>query len=286
MWFDGPMDNADDHQQRHRRPDRRRRSTSTPASPNSVVSNNFIRNTGDDGLAMWSETTAERRTTRSTTTRCRRRSLANGIAIYGGTRQHGVEQPRRRPDPRGQRPARRLPLRRRAVRRAPVDHQQHHGPRRHVRAELEHRPRRDLDLRAGEEHRRGHPGGRGQLPRQHLQRDHAGQRLAGEGPVLDHERPLQGHPGRRHGHLGGQRPRRRVGVVRERGRPQRRRRRRQQLRVVPLHAGRLGVLARPTSAATTAAAPPGPGSRRGSCRTPSPATTARRSSRRRRPSPW
>ncbi len=48
---------------------------------------------------------------------------------------------------------------------------------------------------------------------------------------------------------------------------------------------RLGVLARSTSAATTAAARPVRGSRRGSCRTRSPATTARRSScpRRRRP---
>ena len=49
------------------------------------------------------------------------------------------------------------------------------------------------------------------LPRQHLQRDHAGHRLAGEGPVLDHERALQGHPGGRHRHLGGQRPGGRVG---------------------------------------------------------------------------
>ena len=31
-------------------------------------------------------------------------------------------------------------------------------------------------------------------------------RLPGEGPVLDHERPLQGHQGRRHRHLGAQRP--------------------------------------------------------------------------------
>ncbi|MGC5224800.1 glycosyl hydrolase family 28-related protein [Micromonospora sp. DT81.3] len=51
---------------------------------NSTVSNNFVRNTGDDGLAMWSEGTAnagntfERNTVQSPT-------LANGIAVYGGT---------------------------------------------------------------------------------------------------------------------------------------------------------------------------------------------------------
>lgn len=49
----------------------------------SVVRNNFIRNTGDDGLAMWSEALQNRgnvfeRNTIQTPT------LANGIAIYGG----------------------------------------------------------------------------------------------------------------------------------------------------------------------------------------------------------
>ena len=48
----------------------------------------------------------------------------------------------------------------------------------HARAELEHRPRRDLVLRPGQEHRRRHPGHRRPLPGQHLQRDHAGLRLA------------------------------------------------------------------------------------------------------------
>jgi hypothetical protein len=49
----------------------------------SVVRNTFVRNTGDDGLAMWSEKTAdagnifERNTVQSPT-------LANGIAVYGG----------------------------------------------------------------------------------------------------------------------------------------------------------------------------------------------------------
>ncbi|HEU5475548.1 MAG TPA: glycosyl hydrolase family 28-related protein [Actinophytocola sp.] len=51
---------------------------------NSVVSNNFIRNTGDDGLAMWSEhipnagNTFDHNTVQSPV-------LANGIALYGGT---------------------------------------------------------------------------------------------------------------------------------------------------------------------------------------------------------
>ncbi|KQX05189.1 MULTISPECIES: glycosyl hydrolase family 28-related protein [unclassified Leifsonia] len=50
----------------------------------STVANNFVRNTGDDGLAMWSEkvgnagNTFDRNTVQTPT-------LANGIAIYGGT---------------------------------------------------------------------------------------------------------------------------------------------------------------------------------------------------------
>ena len=49
----------------------------------SVASNNVVRNTGDDGLAMWAETTTnsgnrfENNTVQTPT-------LANGIAIYGG----------------------------------------------------------------------------------------------------------------------------------------------------------------------------------------------------------
>ena len=174
---------------------------------NSVVSNNFVRNTGDDALAMWSENTANANNTFDHNT-VQSPVLANGIAVYGGTDNTVSEQPRRRPGPGGQRPAGRLPVRRHRVRRPPVDHQQHHGPGRHLRAQLEHRSGRDLDLRARAVHRRGRPGRRGQLPRQRLQRDHAGQRLPGEGPVLDLECPLQGHQGRRHGYVGGERPRR------------------------------------------------------------------------------
>jgi len=51
---------------------------------NSVVSNNFIRNTGDDGLAMWSEKAEDANDTFDHNT-VQTPVLANGIAIYGGT---------------------------------------------------------------------------------------------------------------------------------------------------------------------------------------------------------
>ncbi|MEO7286023.1 MAG: glycosyl hydrolase family 28-related protein, partial [Jatrophihabitantaceae bacterium] len=51
---------------------------------NSVVSNNFIRNTGDDGLAMWSEKVADTGDVFDHNT-VQTPVLANGIALYGGT---------------------------------------------------------------------------------------------------------------------------------------------------------------------------------------------------------
>ena len=48
------------------------------------MSNNFVRNTGDDGLAMWSERTANADNTFDHNT-VQTPTLANGIAIYGGT---------------------------------------------------------------------------------------------------------------------------------------------------------------------------------------------------------
>ncbi|MCK2239596.1 MULTISPECIES: discoidin domain-containing protein [unclassified Crossiella] len=51
---------------------------------NSVVRNNFLRNTGDDALAMWSIHSANRGNTFSHNTIVQP-NLANGIAIYGGT---------------------------------------------------------------------------------------------------------------------------------------------------------------------------------------------------------
>jgi len=83
MWFDGPMHNlsvtnniiADqiaDGLNFH------------SGVTNSVVSNNFIRNTGDDALAMWSEQTADAGNTFDHNT-VQTPVLANGIAVYGGT---------------------------------------------------------------------------------------------------------------------------------------------------------------------------------------------------------
>ena len=50
----------------------------------SSVTNSFIRNTGDDALAMWSESTSNARNTFARNT-VQTPSLANGIAVYGGT---------------------------------------------------------------------------------------------------------------------------------------------------------------------------------------------------------
>jgi hypothetical protein len=83
MWFDGPMTNLSitnnvivdqiaDGLNFH------------TGVTNSVVSNNFIRNSGDDGLAMWSEKIADAGNTFDHNT-VQTPVLANGIAIYGGT---------------------------------------------------------------------------------------------------------------------------------------------------------------------------------------------------------
>lgn len=83
MWFDGPMSNL--------------RITGNVITDqiadglnfhtgvtDSVVRNNFVRNSGDDGLAMWSEKTGNARNTFDHNT-VQTPVLANGIAIYGGT---------------------------------------------------------------------------------------------------------------------------------------------------------------------------------------------------------
>jgi hypothetical protein len=82
LWFDGPMTNlkVTDTIVVDQIADALNFHTGVTKS---VVRNTFVRNTGDDGLAMWSEKTAnagnvfERNTVQSPT-------LANGIAIYGG----------------------------------------------------------------------------------------------------------------------------------------------------------------------------------------------------------
>ncbi|GAA1951415.1 glycosyl hydrolase family 28-related protein [Agromyces allii] len=83
MWFDGPMHDLviDDNIIVDQMADALNFHTGVT---DSTVSNTFVRNTGDDGLAMWSEHVAnagnvfDRNTVQSP-------SLANGIAIYGGT---------------------------------------------------------------------------------------------------------------------------------------------------------------------------------------------------------
>ncbi|MEU4534132.1 glycosyl hydrolase family 28-related protein [Streptosporangium sp. NPDC023825] len=83
MWFDGPMrnlkitnniivDQIADALNFH------------GGVTDSVVSNNFTRNTGDDGLALWSEKIANARNTFDRNT-VQTPTLANGIAVYGGT---------------------------------------------------------------------------------------------------------------------------------------------------------------------------------------------------------
>jgi hypothetical protein len=83
MWFDGPMTNL--------------RITGNVIADqigdginfhtgvtNSLVSGNFIRNTGDDGLAMWSDKTQDAGNTFDHNT-VQTPVLANGIALYGGS---------------------------------------------------------------------------------------------------------------------------------------------------------------------------------------------------------
>nr|WP_203836703.1 glycosyl hydrolase family 28-related protein [Actinoplanes humidus] len=83
MWFDGPMDNLRisgniivdqiaDGLNFH------------TGVTNSLVRNNFVRNSGDDGLALWSEKTADSGNTFDHNT-VQTPTLANGIAVYGGT---------------------------------------------------------------------------------------------------------------------------------------------------------------------------------------------------------
>jgi Pectate lyase superfamily protein len=83
LWFDGPMSNlrvtnnviADqiaDGLNFH------------TAVTNSLVRDNFVRNTGDDGLAMWSDRTEDANDTFDHNT-VQTPVLANGIALYGGT---------------------------------------------------------------------------------------------------------------------------------------------------------------------------------------------------------
>ncbi|QEU77404.1 glycosyl hydrolase family 28-related protein [Streptomyces subrutilus] len=82
LWFDGPMrgvrvtdnvitDQIADGLNLH------------TGVTDSLVRDNFVRGTGDDGLAMWSEKTADARNTFDRNT-VQTPTLANGIAVYGG----------------------------------------------------------------------------------------------------------------------------------------------------------------------------------------------------------
>ncbi|NUT47262.1 MAG: mycodextranase [Saccharothrix sp.] len=82
LWFDGPMSNVSvtDNIVVDQVADALNFHTGVT---DSLVRNNFIRNTGDDGLAMWSEheQNARNRFERNTV---QSPVLANGIALYGG----------------------------------------------------------------------------------------------------------------------------------------------------------------------------------------------------------
>jgi hypothetical protein len=83
MWFDGPMTNLKitNNQIADQIADGINFHTGVT---DSLVQNNFIRNTGDDGLAMWSQTTEDADDTFDHNT-VQTPVLANGIALYGGT---------------------------------------------------------------------------------------------------------------------------------------------------------------------------------------------------------
>ncbi len=83
IWLDGPMDNLKitNNQIVDQIADGINFHTGVT---NSTARNNFIRNTGDDALAMWSEKTADANDTFDHNT-VQTPVLANGIALYGGT---------------------------------------------------------------------------------------------------------------------------------------------------------------------------------------------------------
>ncbi len=83
IWLDGPMDNLKitGNQIVDQIADGINFHTGVT---NSLVSNNFIRNTGDDALAMWSEKVSDSGDTFDHNT-VQTPVLANGIALYGGS---------------------------------------------------------------------------------------------------------------------------------------------------------------------------------------------------------
>ncbi|WP_250028863.1 glycosyl hydrolase family 28-related protein [Paractinoplanes maris] len=83
LWFDGPMSNVrvENSIVVDQIADALNFHTGVTGS---VVRNNFVRNSGDDGLAMWAEKTTNAGNTFDRNT-VQTPVLANGIAIYGGT---------------------------------------------------------------------------------------------------------------------------------------------------------------------------------------------------------
>ncbi|NEB76702.1 mycodextranase, partial [Streptomyces sp. SID14478] len=83
LWFDGPMKNV--RVTRNVIADQIADGLNFHTGvTDSLVSQNFVRNTGDDALAMWSEKQQDARNTFSRNT-VQTPVLANGIALYGGT---------------------------------------------------------------------------------------------------------------------------------------------------------------------------------------------------------
>ncbi|MGW5003646.1 glycosyl hydrolase family 28-related protein [Streptomyces hydrogenans] len=82
LWFDGPMRNVrvTDNVITDQIADGLNLHTGVT---DSLVRNNFLRNTGDDGIALWSEKTADARNTIAFNS-VQSPTLANGIAVYGG----------------------------------------------------------------------------------------------------------------------------------------------------------------------------------------------------------
>jgi hypothetical protein len=83
MWFDGPMHNLKitGNEIVDQTADGINFHTGVTSS---LVQNNFVRNTGDDALAMWSDKTEDANNTLDHNT-VQTPVLANGIAVYGGT---------------------------------------------------------------------------------------------------------------------------------------------------------------------------------------------------------
>lgn len=83
LWFDGPMKNV--RVTRNVIVDQIADGLNFHTGvTDSLVAQNFVRNTGDDALAMWSEKQQDARNTFSRNT-VQTPVLANGIALYGGT---------------------------------------------------------------------------------------------------------------------------------------------------------------------------------------------------------